>query len=405
MKILFIQPTADKRGHYGVYTVNLCQELSKFGNEVCLFTNKAYPEKFISETPLFKIIEVKNGKYKFDKFDKNKGKILFFYEFGYIRNSFIILKSALRLLKHNHFDIVQIMDIEYGILSLLLKFYKRYLPPVVILINAANFSFYKYPGPILLRIYKAFQRKILNSALIKEIKAIVTLGEFHKEELKKQFNLPADFLIKVIYSGSSSSFIHLNKAEARRKLEINYNGQIFLCFGIIRKDKGIEYLLEACSNLRNYDFKILIAGPLFDYTENYFLSLINKWKLRERVILKLKYIEEKEAPYYFYGCDALVMPFSKIYTGGSNLLFEKAASYKIPVIATNVSEIGKIIEKYNIGLLAKPNDTKSLANIIEKFLKLNKTHKKKIAYNISKLFISWSKMAEQYLNLYKKLCR
>ena len=85
MKILFIQPTGDKRGHYGIYTVNLCQELARLGNEVTLFTNKIYPENFISEKPLFRIIEVEQGKYRFDEFDKKKDGSPFFYLFGYCR--------------------------------------------------------------------------------------------------------------------------------------------------------------------------------------------------------------------------------------------------------------------------------------------------------------------------------
>ena len=86
MKILFIQPTADKRGHYGIYTINLCQELSKLGNEVYLFTNKVYPEKFLTAEPLFKIIEYKKGKYAFEKFDECKKCRYNDYCLGFYKN-------------------------------------------------------------------------------------------------------------------------------------------------------------------------------------------------------------------------------------------------------------------------------------------------------------------------------
>jgi len=251
MKILFVQPTADKKGHYGKYSVNLCQQLAKQGHDVVLFTNKVEPERFIKEEPLFKVVEYGGGIYSFEKFDEAKKTKPWLYLLGYLRNSWIITRAALLHARKEKFDIIQATDIEFGILSLLLLFYGKYLPPVVILLHAANFSFAKYPGNILFRIYKVLQRELLRTRIGKEIKAIVTLGEYHKEELQEQFRLPAAFPIKVIYDGAEPPTVWLSREEARQKLGIYYDGQIFLLFGNLRKDKGIEYLLEAAQLLSN----------------------------------------------------------------------------------------------------------------------------------------------------------
>lgn len=403
MKILFIQPTADKRGHYGIYTINLCQELAKLGNEVWLFTNKVYPEKFISEAPLFKIIELKNGKYKFDKFDESKSRNPIYYYYGYLKNCFVISRAALRFLKNNHFDVVQIFDAEYGILSLLLRFYRKILPPAALMISAPNFAFSRYPGFFLKRLYKVLQKAILKARLGEEIKAIVTLGDYHKEELRKQFNLNEKFPIAVIYDGASPPSFSLTKKQAREKLAINYKGPIFLFFGMLRRDKGIEYFFKAVSLLKNKDFKVLIAGSLFDYQESDILNLIEKLRIKDKVFLKLGYIDQREVYFYFYASDALVLPYIKIYTGGSGPLLKEAAVCKISSIVSDVSEMGRLVKEKKMGLIAEPENPESLAEKMKEFLKMSKKQRKELGENAFKAANTWQKMAKEYSEFFKEI--
>ncbi len=403
MKILFIQPTADKRGHYGIYTVNLCQELSKLGNQVSLFTNKVYPERFLSEKPLFEVVEAKAGKYQFEKFDQIKEKHSLYYQYGYLKNSFILLKLAFEFLKENHFDIVQILDAEYGILSFLLKIYRKFLPPVVLLIQAPNFSFHKYSGSFLIRIYKTSQRRILKSCLDKEIKAVNTLGEYHREELKKQLDLKENFPIKVIYDGANPPPVYLDKEKAREKLGINYKGTIFLFFGMLRKDKGIKYFFEAISLLKDQDFKVLIAGSLFDYKESEVLNLIDKFRIKNKIILKLGYIEAEKVYCYFFASDVLVLPYVKVYTGGSGPLLKEAAVCKIPSIVSNVSEMGRLVKEKKMGLVAEPEDPESLAEKMKKFLKMSEKQRKELGENAFKVANTWQKMAKEYSEFFKEI--
>ncbi len=403
MKILFIQPTADKRGHYGIYTVNLCQELSKLGNDVYLFTNKVYPEKFLTAKPLFKIIEYKKGRYAFEKFDEFKSRNPVYYYYGYFRNCFVILRAALRFLKDNRFDVVQIFDVEYGTLSLLLRFYRKILPAVAVMISAPNFAFSRYPGFFLKRLYKVLQKTILKARLGKEVKAIVTLGNYHKEELRKQFNLNEKFSIAVIYDGASPPSFSLTKKQAREKLAISYKGPIFLFFGMLRRDKGIEYFLKAVSLLKNKDFKVLIAGSLFDYQESEILNLIEKLGIKDKVFLKLGYIEQNEVYFYFYASNILILPYVKIYTGGSGPLLKEAAVCKIPSIVSNVSEMGRLVKEKKMGLVAEPENSESLAEKMKEFSEMPEKQRKELGENAFKVANTWNKMAKEYSEFFKEI--
>ncbi len=403
MRILFIQPTGDKRGHYGIYTTNVCQQMAKQGANVTLFTNKIYPNKFIDQKPLFNIVEFKKGKYVFEKFDKIKKRFPIFYTFGYLRNSFTAISEALKYLKKNDFDIVFVMDTEYAILSILLKFSRIKIPPLVLMVQAANFSFSKFAGGTILKIYKLIQRMILKSVIPQRIKAFSVLGEFHKKELKKQLDLSSDFPIRVVYDGADPPKKIISKDEARKKLNITEKIPLFLFFGMLRKDKGIEYLLNAVRFIKDEKFKLVIAGSLFDYTKTEIEAMIEKLDIKEKIVLRLGYIEDHNVPLYFFASDAIVFPYKKVYTGGTGPLLKEAAIYSTPIIASNVSEMGRLVKKNKMGLIAESENSKDLARQMKNFLSMTKSEKKTMANNARKTANTWDKMAKEYLSFFKEI--
>ena len=320
-----------------------------------------------------------------------------------MRNSYVILRAALRFLKKERFDIVQIMDTEYSISSLLLGSSQN-LPPVSHMVNAANFAFSKYPGSVFWKFYKIIQKIIFKRSLGRQIKGFTVLGAYHKEELKKQFGLKESFPIGIIRDGANPPAFFLNHGDAREKIGIDYRGTIFLLFGMLRKDKGLECFLKAASLLKDQDFKILIAGSLFDYTKGRIVELISDYGIADKAELRLEYIKNEEIPFYFYASDALVLPYRKIYTGGSGPLLKEAAIYKTPVIASDVSEMGRLVKQYNMGLVAEPENAESLAQKMKDFLHMSVEQRQTLRENSFKAVRAWSRLAKDYEEFYKEIC-
>lgn len=381
----------------------MCQELARSGHSVTLFTNKAEPKKFLRASPLFHIEEYKNGTLSFEKFDRIKKRKPWLYLWAYYRNSFLIFWAALRFAKKHRYDVLQVTDVEFGVLSLLLLIFGKKSSPIVLLLHAANFSFFQYPGNVLLRLYKVFQRELLRTRLGKEIKAIVTLGEYHRERLRKQFRLRDDFPIVVIYDGAEPPAVMIEKKDARRMLGIEYNGTIFLFFGILRKDKGLEYLLEAASILKSEDFKVLVTGSPFDYDPKEISDMVMRLGLEENVIFRPGYIDDKDVPLYFFAADCVVFPYKKIYTGGTGPLMKEAAMHKKPVIASRVSEMGYLVEKRSMGLVAEPENAMSFAEKMREFLRSSDEQRKEWGENAFHAANTWKTMAEKYATLYEQL--
>ena len=88
MRILVVQPTGDRMGHYSIYTVKLCQALGKLGHSVTLCTNRVYPERHISEPLAFTIHEVAGGRLAFAQYERHITGFTPYYWWGHFKTSF-----------------------------------------------------------------------------------------------------------------------------------------------------------------------------------------------------------------------------------------------------------------------------------------------------------------------------
>lgn len=405
MRILVVQPVADRMGHFGIYTVKLCQALGKKGHSVTLFTNKIYPERYVSEPLEFTIQEVYGGKLSFSKHDQARKSFPAYFWWGYFKNGYLVTAAALRACRREKYDALFITDAEFLMLSLALKQNRKHLPPIVVQVSAANFSFRDYPGSVAKKLYKVFQRFIFRTTLGREIRALSVLGLWHRDRLRSQLKLPNEFPLAVIPNGEPPPAHIIDKITARRQLGIEYECPLFLLFGNLRKDKGIETLMGAVATLKSEEFKLVIAGHPMEYSPSEIRELVRRHGVEEKVILNLGYVEDRDVPFYFFGCDAVIFPYAQIYSGGTGPLLKGACTYGRPVIASDVSEMGRLVKQHQLGLISKPGDAVSLATKIKEYLMLPEAAKEQIRERASALARanSWDAMAERFTSLFEDL--
>jgi glycosyltransferase involved in cell wall biosynthesis len=84
-----------------------------------------------------------------------------------------------------------------------------------------------------------------------------------------------------------------------------------------------------------------------------------------------------------------------------NKLFEYIMA-EIPVIVSNLYEMNRLVEKYNIGVVAKENNVDGLKRAIERALKLDKEVLKENIKKVKKIF-NWENQEKVLLNVYKEL--
>jgi glycosyltransferase involved in cell wall biosynthesis len=185
----------------------------------------------------------------------------------------------------------------------------------------------------------------------------------------------------------------ISKEEARKYLNIPYNGKAVLCFGFIRKNRGYEYLIEAIKDMENTS--VVIAGKLED--KDVYRNLLAYEKRLPQLRLFAKWIPDEEIQYYFNACDIVALPYTEITTSG---VIPLAYAFSRPVITTNIGGLKDIVND-DIGIIVPAKDVEALRNAIEKIFSRDLLAMGKCAYEYSKKEFSWERNVQKIKELYE----
>lgn len=189
-----------------------------------------------------------------------------------------------------------------------------------------------------------------------------------KRELLDDFGV-SEAAVTVIPFGINNSVpkTDLTPAAARRRLGISQDERTILFFGNVRPYKGLEYLVDAFSQLGPGNYRLVIAGEAKKGTEKYMSDIqqvIRCAGTGARIIQKLEYISDEETELYFKAADVSVLPYTLVFQSGVLLL---SYSFGLPVIATDVGSLSEDIIPGRTGLLCRPRDSADLARTIEEY--------------------------------------
>lgn len=194
---------------------------------------------------------------------------------------------------------------------------------------------------------------------------------------------------------------NLTQVEARKRLKLPDNAPLLLFFGGLRRDKGLEILLKALQLSKQPDYNLVIAGKPHDISQSeiqqYQSTLVNP----NQLIPRLKFIPNDEIESYFTAVDAVVLPYRKVFKGTSGVLQRAAAAGK-PIIATNVGDVGPIVQENKLGIVVEPEAPVALADGIRQFLGQQEKWRQQIKPRAFKYVQDhhWRKMTEQVREVY-----
>ena len=163
-----------------------------------------------------------------------------------------------------------------------------------------------------------------------------------------------------------------------------------LFFGLVRKYKGLEILINSMKY--NHNFKLLIVGEFYD-TKSKYLKLIENLNLKERVEVVDKFVSNKEMKNYFIKSKAVILPYKTASQSGVislSYLFEK------PIVVSNLDGLTSYVKNDNSGVIFNYS-SKDLANAINIVLdeKNNYNYSKNIKKNKKKY--SWNRFADEFV--------
>ncbi|MDJ0902913.1 MAG: glycosyltransferase [Xenococcus sp. MO_188.B8] len=143
----------------------------------------------------------------------------------------------------------------------------------------------------------------------------------------------------------------------------NLQGLVIGSVGNFRDKKGIEYLLDACRNLKT-EFTLLFVGDFVAKEREYWEQEIANSGLEDKIVITGK-IGREEALAYLPYMNIFAIP--SLNDGCPNALLEAMLAERA-VIGTNVDAIGEIIEDGVNGLLVNPYSSEELETTLRQLI-------------------------------------
>ncbi len=187
-----------------------------------------------------------------------------------------------------------------------------------------------------------------------------------------------------------------NKIKTSLKKELGIEGKrVLLYAGRLEEDKGIHRIVQALPHLE--DTVLIIVGK-GHYTSN-LKELTKNLSVQDKVIF-IDHLSHDQLPKYYSIAEIVILPCT-IYETLSRMLLE-AASFGIPLIASNAGGNSDIVEDGKNGILLKSLDTQELVAAIKRILsnpRLADDMGKKGREKISKMF-SPERIGKQIVDAY-----
>lgn len=155
---------------------------------------------------------------------------------------------------------------------------------------------------------------------------------------------------------------NLDRTSAQRSVGLECTGPVLLFFGLIKRYKGLDYLLRAWPRVVSEfpNARLLIVGEAM-LPARTIREWIRKQNIADSVILRLGYVPSEEAQFYFRATDAVVLPYIRISTSS---IVPTAYRFERPVIATSVGGLPELVEDGETGFVVPPCDSGQLAEAI-----------------------------------------
>ena len=220
----------------------------------------------------------------------------------------------------------------------------------------------------------------------------VTLCEAVSEDLLK---IKPDARYTVIQHPLYSHFgIKKERGEVERKLGLKPGKKNLLFFGLIRKYKGLDILLEAFGKLSD-EYQLIIAGEPYGSFEPY-QQIMDRLPGKDRIVKVLKYIKDSEVTDFFSAADLAVLPYrSATQSGISSVSYH----FEVPMVVTDTGGLKETIGEKGTGLVADECSPEAIVNEIERYFSTPQIAEQCIE-NIrkEKQRLSWESFAERLID-------
>ncbi|MCF8460132.1 MAG: glycosyltransferase [Flavobacteriales bacterium] len=181
----------------------------------------------------------------------------------------------------------------------------------------------------------------------------------------------------------------VEKELARKHLNLSDEWKVILFFGIIRKYKGLELLLEAISKMENRaSLKLIVAGEFYEDRAKYD-RLIKQLGIENNVIINAGFVDKFKVRYYFCAADIVAQPYLSATQSGVTQI---AYHFDTPMLVTNVGGLPEMVPHGKVGYVAEVSP-ESVGNYLDTFFQEEKMNEFQLNILKEKDRFSWNHFA------------
>lgn len=210
---------------------------------------------------------------------------------------------------------------------------------------------------------KRFGDKALTRFLFRASQGLMVLAQKSEGVLRSLgIQQPIRFSPHPIYDMFGEA---IPQTKARKKLKIPPKTKVLLFFGMIRRYKGLQTLLQALPQVIQAlpDVHLVVAGECYEDAELY-QSIIEQPDLKAHLSFHANYIPNEAVATYFSAADVVVQPYLSATQSGVTQI---ALQFDKPSIVTNVGALPEAVPHEKAGFVVPPDNAAALAEAIIRF--------------------------------------
>ncbi len=236
----------------------------------------------------------------------------------------------------------------------------------------------------------------LTSYFVKPFDGFVTLSQKVKNEIRQFSSKKVMYLPHPINDNLGN---HIDKTEAIKHLNLDSNQKHILFFGLIRKYKGLDLLIQAMSDerIRKLNVKLVVAGEFYDSKDEYD-KLVSSLGLEKIVLFTNGFVALDDIKYYFGASDLIAQTYK---TASQSGVTQIAFHFNRPSLVTNVGGLGEIIDNGRNGHIAEPNVDDIASKIVEFYNSKDVDYERHVAED--KVKYSWETFSQSMIEFSQSL--
>jgi len=228
--------------------------------------------------------------------------------------------------------------------------------------------------------------------------ATITTTDIRAKFFARAYAIPRPVVLQ-----NRPCFISIERTrKIRDELMLTESWPIILYQGGLQQGRGLERLVDASAQVDNAYFVFIGGGRM----EPLLKAQVKLLQLEDRVHF-IPTASLEDLPYYTASADIGVQPIENTclnhFSTDSNKLFEYVMA-GLPVIASNLPEIRKIVNGYDLGVLVEPGNIAELVLALQKLVS-DVELRKKFSENskVAAEWLSWETQEHKLLALYEQV--